>query len=197
MDVDFSTYKHFLIIDLEATCCDQQSIARREMEAIEIGAVLVDSESLVAVDEFMTFIQPVRNPKLTRFCTELTSIRQEDVGSAPQYSEAINAFKTWLYQYESFLFCSWGDYDKGQFEQDSQYHRIPYPIGSEHVNIKKLFSKNQGLRKKYWMARALELAGLDLDGTHHRGIDDARHMARLMPYVLGRKKLQSTHASFI
>jgi len=37
------------------------------------------------------------------------------------------------------------------------------------------------------MARALEIAGLPLDGTHHRGIDDARNMAKLMPYILGKK----------
>jgi inhibitor of KinA sporulation pathway (predicted exonuclease) len=27
--------------------------------------------------------------------------------------------------------------------------------------------------------------GLDLVGTHHRGIDDARNIARLLPYCLG------------
>ncbi|MDY7021491.1 MAG: exonuclease, partial [Cyanobacteriota bacterium] len=26
-------------------------------------------------------------------------------------------------------------------------------------------------------------------GTHHRGIDDTRNIAKLMPYILGIKKL--------
>lgn len=43
------------------------------------------------------------------------------------------------------------------------------------------------MKKKLGMARALEIAGLPLDGTHHRGIDDARNMAKLMPYILGKK----------
>ncbi|MDF2697512.1 MAG: Inhibitor of the KinA pathway to sporulation, putative exonuclease, partial [Labilithrix sp.] len=33
---------------------------------------------------------------------------------------------------------------------------------------------------------ALEHAGLTLEGTHHRGIDDARNIARLLPWLLGR-----------
>lgn len=159
------------------------------METIEVGAVMLDASTLVVVDEFMTFIKPVRNPRLTNFCTELTSITQADVDNAPTFPMAIAQFKEWLYRYESFLFCSWGDYDKEQLLQDSQFHGIAYPIGSNHLNIKQRFSVNQKLKKKYGMAGALNLAGLSLEGTHHRGIDDARNMAKLMPYILGRKQL--------
>ncbi|MCO1335857.1 exonuclease domain-containing protein [Microbulbifer sp. OS29] len=187
MNMDLSRYRYFLIVDLEATCCNKQSIARNEMEIIEIGAVMVEAETLSVVDEFTTFVRPVRKPLLTAFCTELTSICQADVNGAPVYPAAIKQFKAWLYQYESFLFCSWGDYDKAQLHQDSQFHKVSYPIGTEHINIKKLFSLNQNLKKKYGMAGALTLSGLSLDGTHHRGIDDARNMARLMPFVLGRR----------
>ena len=52
----------FIIIDLEATCCDQSSIPKNEMEIIEIGAVAVDQVTLKALDEYSTFIQAVRNP---------------------------------------------------------------------------------------------------------------------------------------
>ena len=36
------------------------------------------------------------------------------------------------------------------------------------------------------MAGALRRVGLTLQGTHHRGIDDARNIARLLPWSLGR-----------
>lgn len=179
-------YKNYLIVDLEATCCDQNSFPRTQMETIEIGAVMVEAQNLTVIDEFTTFIKPVRHPQLTAFCTELTSITQADVDAAPLYPEAVAIFKQWLYQYEDFVFCSWGDYDKKQLTQDSQYHREPFPIGAEHVNIKVLFSKTQDLKKRFGMDGALKKAGLALDGTHHRGIDDARNMARLMPYITGR-----------
>jgi inhibitor of KinA sporulation pathway (predicted exonuclease) len=69
-------YNHILVVDLEATCCDTKSIPRHQMETIEIGAVMVVRETLEIVDEFQTFIKPVRHPILTKFCLELTSITQ-------------------------------------------------------------------------------------------------------------------------
>lgn len=159
------------------------------METIEIGAVLVDASTFKVVDEFCTFIKPVRYPKLTLFCTDLTSIKQGDVDKAPEYSEAITLFKDWLYKYSDFLFCSWGDYDKSQLEQDSRFHGLPFPIGAPHLNIKVRFSQNQGLKKKFGMAQALSLCKLELDGVHHRGIDDARNMARLAPFIFGTARV--------
>ncbi|NJK49166.1 exonuclease domain-containing protein [Candidatus Gracilibacteria bacterium] len=118
------------------------------------------------------------------------SITQAEVDGAEVYSDAIARFKQWQLQYSNIIFGSWGDYDRKQFEQDSKFHKIPYPIASEHINLKHLFTENQNLKKRYGMAQALELAGLNLIGTHHRGIDDARNIARLLPYILGLSTVQ-------
>lgn len=191
VEEEFCRYPYFLVIDLEATCCNRKSVPRNEMEIIEIGAVMVDRDSLSAVDEFQTFIQPVRHPQLTPFCTELTSIRQSDLTDSPSYSEALSLLQQWLMPFDQYLFCSWGDYDKSQFEQDCRFHQIAYPFRSGHLNLKKQFSKSQGMTKKHGMARALKLAKIALEGTHHRGIDDARNMAKLMPYIVGTEKIGS------
>jgi inhibitor of KinA sporulation pathway (predicted exonuclease) len=192
--IQLENYDYFLVIDLEATCCDKKTIQRHEMEIIEIGAVMVDAKNLTAVSEFQTFIKPLRNPILTQFCQQLTSITQAEVDRAETYPNAIAHFKQWQFQYSNFIFGSWGDYDRKQFEQDSKFHKIPYPIASEHINLKHLFTVNQNLKKRSGMAQALELVGLNLMGTHHRGIDDARNIARLLPYILGREKIASTPA---
>lgn len=186
---EFRQYPFFLIIDLEATCCNQKRVPRNEMEIIEIGAVMVAQDSFTAVDEFQTFIRPVRHPQLTPFCTELTSIKQSDLTHAPRYREALSLLQQWLTDFEHYLFCSWGDYDKSQFEQDCRFHQVSYPFGAAHLNIKKQFSQSQGYTKKHGMARALKLANVALEGTHHRGIDDARNMAKLMPYIVGTEKV--------
>ncbi len=178
-----NNYKHHLIIDLEATCCKQRTIKREAMEIIEIGAVVVDAKTLEVVDEYTTFIKPILNPVLTDFCKELTTITQDDVNKAKGYKEAIEAFKRWSSQYEDYLFCSWGDYDKNQFLLDSKLHKVDYPFSEEHLNIKKAFAKAQNI-KPCGLDRALEHVGLALEGTHHRGIDDARNMARLMPFIV-------------
>jgi inhibitor of KinA sporulation pathway (predicted exonuclease) len=187
--MDLTQYDYYLVLDLEATCCDQDTIKRHQMEIIEIGAVMVAAQDLTVLDEFQTFIKPIRYPVLTEFCKSLTSITQEQVDQAPGYVEAIALLKQWLSNYPNAVFGSWGDYDRNQFKQDSKFHNIPFPIAYPHVNLKQLFSEAQGLSKRYGMAEALQLAGIELEGTHHRGIDDAKNIAKLLPFILGRQQL--------
>jgi inhibitor of KinA sporulation pathway (predicted exonuclease) len=187
--MNLTQYNYYLVLDLEATCCDKGTIKRHEMEIIEIGAVMVEAKSLIIIDEFQCFIQPVRHPILTQFCQSLTSISQIQVEQAPIYPDAIALLKKWLSGYSNGVFGSWGDYDRKQFQQDSHFHKVPFPIAYPHINLKQLFSEIQGLPKRYGMAQALQIAGLTLEGTHHRGIDDARNIAKLLPYILGTKQL--------
>jgi inhibitor of KinA sporulation pathway (predicted exonuclease) len=62
----------YLVIDVEATCDDAGAVPGPEMEIIEVGAVFVDGASLEAVEEFQSFVRPVRHPRLTALCTPLT-----------------------------------------------------------------------------------------------------------------------------
>lgn len=196
--MNFNDFNYYLIVDLEATCCDRNGsnpnqIPGSEMETIEIGAIMLEAKTLKVLSEFDTFVRPVRHPQLTEFCSQLTTIRQADVDAAPSYPAAIQALQAWLAPYTNFLFCSWGDYDKNQLQQDSDYHGISAPIDAPHLNIKQQFTDSQQLPKRYGMDGALKLAGLKLMGTHHRGIDDVRNMVQLMPYILGRQLLKTTH----
>jgi 3'-5' exoribonuclease 1 len=184
---DLKRFDYYLVLDLEATCCDRKTIRRHEMEIIEIGAVMVRATDLVILDEFQTFVRPVRCPILTAFCQSLTSITQTQVDQAPKYPEAIDTLKAWLSNYVNAIFGSWGDFDRIQFEQDSKFHGIPYPIPYPHVNLKQRFSEVQGLPEQYGRPEALQLVGLSLEGRNHRGIDDARNIAKLLPYILGQQ----------
>ncbi|GLR13228.1 hypothetical protein GCM10007907_20180 [Chitinimonas prasina] len=182
---------NYLIIDFEATCCDQGSVPREHMEIIEIGAVMASAHDLEIISEFQSFIRPVRHPNLTPFCKSLTSIQQAEVDSAPLFHDAILAFKKWLYQYPNFIFCSWGDYDYKQLEQDCRFNKVPNPVSAQHVNLKKLIAEKQNLMRKPGLGEAIRLSGLTFEGKHHRGIDDARNIARLLPYIYGTETFKS------
>jgi inhibitor of KinA sporulation pathway (predicted exonuclease) len=171
-------------VDVEATCDDKGAVPKREMEIIEIGAVIVHLGSVAAVSQYQTFVRPVRHRLLTPFCQSLTHIRQPDVSAAPLFPIAIASFKAWMFQFSGIAWASWGDFDRLQFEQDCAFHHVPYPLPGTHANLKAMFSARQGLKKKLGMADALRHAGLQLEGTHHRGLDDARNIARLVPHCL-------------
>ena len=176
-----------VVIDLEATCANDGSVPRHEMEIIEIGAVLVQAGTIEPSAEFQTFVRPVRHPELTRFCTELTGIKPGMVAGAPHFPEAMTALYDWMAGFDDIgLFGSWGAYDRNQFLQDCDFHGVAYAM-PDHVNLKKEFSRRQERRKQYGMAGALRLCRLDLKGEHHRALDDAKNIARLLPWIYGGK----------
>ncbi|HEY1122687.1 MAG TPA: 3'-5' exonuclease [Haloferula sp.] len=178
------------IVDFEATCCDQQSFPRDQMEIIEIGAVAVDAATGAVFSEFGTFTRPVRHPLLSSFCTTLTTITQSEVEAAPTFAEALASFAAWLARFERPVFCSWGDYDRNQLEKDCDFHRLPVPFSNGHRNLKKEFSKAIGTTERFGLGQALDRLGLTFEGTPHRGIDDAKNIARVYKKILihpGRK----------
>lgn len=140
-------FNYHLIVDLEATCCNDHSFPKDEMEIIEIGAVMVLNETLEIISEFQTFVRPLRHPQLTDFCKELTSISQADVDDAPDFIEAMLAFQKWTDSFRRFDFCSWGNYDLNQFMQDCHLHQISFFIDAPHRNLKHEFSAFLGVSR--------------------------------------------------
>ena len=186
-----SNHRDYLVVDLEATC-DQRDFPRDLMETIEIGAVYVDGRTLEPVEEFQTFIKPIRRPQLTAFCTELTSITQADVDAAPGFREAITRLGKFL-NGRVPRFASWGAYDWHQLSRDARMHGLRLPLRGDPLNLKQAFSEAMGTRKRFGMKSALMRVDLPLDGTHHRGIDDARNIAKLLPFCLGRAAAPVSH----
>lgn len=179
----------YVIVDFEATCCDKGTVPREEMEIIEIGAVALRDQGPEVLGKFCAIIRPVRNPELTQFCTDLTSITQEMVDGGKSFAEALDSLKGWLSDLDRPVFCSWGDYDKHQLERDCMYHGVDYPFTDEHINIKKMFAKNNRLRKPCGLGQALRKVDMQFEGQSHRGIDDATNMARITEYIFGDKRL--------
>ena len=178
----------YLIIDLEATCWRYSKGHHGENEIIEIGAVVLDDTREV-LGEIQRFVRPVRNPTLSEFCKQLTSIRQSDVDTAQIFPDVLADFQKQVEDISGkrladLVFCSWGDYDRKQLMKDCQYHRVPYPFGV-HWNVKKEFAKRRRIRP-VGIARALNILRMPLEGTHHRGIDDARNIAKIFRHEVMR-----------
>lgn len=182
---------NFIVLDVEATCSQEGNsviVPRGEGEIIEIGALVVSPE-LVVLSEFSQFVRPVRHSQLSEFCTELTTITQRDVDGAQPFPVVARALALWAQWSEVTWWGSWGYYDRDQFTRDAQHHTVPDPLPQPHVNIKEAFADRQH-RQSMGLGRAVRRAGLDFEGTAHRGIDDARNIVRLLPFVLGNEVLR-------
>ncbi|HEY8545271.1 MAG TPA: 3'-5' exonuclease [Acidimicrobiales bacterium] len=166
----------FVAMDLEASCWEAAWV-RSRMETIEIGAVRLGPD-LEPVEEYDTFVRPVAYPRLSSFCTRLTSISQEQVDAADTFPKAFARFLTWMGPDARLV--TWGAFDIGQLRMDCERHGMVFPerLAETHLNLKTAFGKWQG-RKRVALQDALDLLGLPHEGHAHRGIDDARNLARV------------------
>lgn len=174
----------YIVLDLEATCWRDRT-QKKQSEIIEIGAVAIDEEGNIK-DEFAAFVRPQLEPILSPFCTELTTITQAEIDRAATFPEVLQAFTDWIDLSKDYLLCSWGFYDRKQFEKDCQLHQLDTDWLTQHISVKHQYAKIVNARKPMGMARALQKEGLPLVGTHHRGIDDARNIAQIFIKHLGQ-----------
>jgi inhibitor of KinA sporulation pathway (predicted exonuclease) len=192
-EIPLRRFKALLVVDLEATCWAEGRGPREDMETIEFGAVLVRMSDLQPIDERSWFIKPKLHPVLSEFCTQLTSITQGQVNAGLPFEKVSELIAEWLEPHRERLgWGSWGNYDKHQLHKDAARLGIQSPLEPfPHRNLKVAFAKQHGLGKwRPGMRAALELCGLAVEGAHHRGIDDARNIARMLPFILDRKRKQ-------
>eukprot|EP00356_Strombidium_inclinatum_P005107 CAMPEP_0170503964 /NCGR_PEP_ID=MMETSP0208-20121228/46460_1 /TAXON_ID=197538 /ORGANISM="Strombidium inclinatum, Strain S3" /LENGTH=294 /DNA_ID=CAMNT_0010783927 /DNA_START=310 /DNA_END=1190 /DNA_ORIENTATION=- len=194
------------VYDLECNCSNTKGeIAFNE--TIELPVVIVDVKQKKVVSEFHTYVRPTLETGVTEFCTELTGIKSEQVSGAevPTITEALERLHQHLsdfgmFQHE-FVFMSCGDFDGNQMDREATHKGYPLPnYFKRWINLKKAFprlEKDQTLEEvkefDLWessetinkarptvsgMPSMLAACGLELEGRHHSGIDDARNIAR-------------------
>lgn len=176
-----------VVLDLEATCCKNNEFPRHECEIIEFGAVILDNDGNT-ISKFSSFAKPTLNPILTDFCKELTTIRQEDVDSAPKFTVVLTKFLNWLseYVFATYEFLSWGDFDKSIIVRQCRSLGYKNPkldvLISNHKNAKQLFA-NRFKVKPMGVGSALKFKNLEFEGTQHRALDDSINIAKLINLI--------------
>jgi inhibitor of KinA sporulation pathway (predicted exonuclease) len=176
------------VIDLEATCWTGEPPPGAVSEIIEIGLTVLDVAERRRVSRHRVLVRPVRS-EASAFCTELTGLTQAEVDQGVGFAEACRILVA-EYAAAERPWASWGDYDRRQFVRQCRADGVDYPLGQPperlHTNAKAVFTEAYGLRKRPGMDQALEIAGLPLEGRHHRGEDDAWNIAALILGVLDR-----------
>ncbi|MFC7894394.1 exonuclease domain-containing protein [Streptomyces sp. NPDC057381] len=176
------------VIDIEATCWEGQPPPGAVSEIIEIGLAVVDLVARERVARHRVVVRPARS-RVSAFCTELTGITPAEADAGMSFAEACD---TLVREHGAAVrpWASWGDYDRHQFVRQCAADGVPYPFGRPaertHTNAKAVFAGAHGLRRRPGMARALDLAGLPLQGRHHRGVDDAWNIAQLVLGLVDR-----------
>lgn len=171
-----------IVIDIEATCWQGNPPPGEQNEIIEIGLCILDVKTRESTGKRSILVKPQRS-QVSEFCTQLTTLTQDQVNEGVLFDAACAMLER-EYNAKSYLWSSWGNYDRKIFESQCQSFGVCYPFSDRHVNIKKLFARYANGKKSVGMEKALELSQLTLEGTHHRGHDDAWNISRLLAHLL-------------
>ena len=205
-----------IVLDFEATCWDSHEYIHtplhktdhkkaRRCEIIEFPMMVMDCDTLQVPGEedvFHEYVRPVKDPRLSDFCTQLTGITQQTVDGVDPFPDVFKRAQAFLGQRSLFpdnsVFVTVGNWDLEQMLplqvelSVAPQKRIPH-LFRRWVNIKKLFvdcraelplihtKKERGSGS---LAGMLRSAGLVFDGRPHSGIDDTRNTCTLLAWIL-------------
>ncbi|WP_394773515.1 exonuclease domain-containing protein [Flavobacterium sp.] len=177
------TTDKIIIIDLEATCWQSTIPEGQENEIIEIGLAVLNAQTGEITQNQGILIKPQRS-SVSPFCTELTTITQDLLDkNGISFEKAIEKLVD-EYQPDLYTWVSYGQYDINMIKKQCKSFGIQYPMGDQHINVKTLVAEKLNLQKPTGMNGALHLLNIPLEGTHHRGIDDAKNIAKILNWCL-------------
>jgi inhibitor of KinA sporulation pathway (predicted exonuclease) len=145
--------------------------------------------------EFQRFIKPMKNPKLTKFCQELTGITQEQVDqNGISMEQAMKEHKAWLEKQlgeppteNNVLMVTCGDWDlKTCLPDQMQLLNQEYDSYlKQWCNLKLIFARHcvkhwDNRKRRADMVDMLDALHIPLVGKHHSGIDDCRNISRIV-----------------
>ena len=172
-----------LVIDYEATCDEPRQKYAQEIIEFPIVAVNVATGDLGP--RFRSFVKPTEQ-NVSKFCTDLTGIKQRDVDAAPTLGEVLVQVDKWLRQtkLQNFAFASDAGDLKGFLHSECRRKGITKPSYYDRwVNVTK------HLKMFYPNARGnleekVHRVGLTFKGRPHCGADDAYNIAMLAKLLI-------------
>ncbi|XP_003761499.1 ERI1 exoribonuclease 2 [Sarcophilus harrisii] len=192
-------FDYLIIIDFESTCWNDGK-RHYSQEIIEFPAVLLNTLTGEIESEFQTYVQPEEHPVLSKFCVELTGIKQAQVDEGVPLKICLSQFCKWIQviqQQKKIIFApsvrdnsasdvklcafvTWSDWDLGvclEYECRRKQLRKPVFLNS-WVDLRatyKIFYR----RKPKGLSGALQELGIEFSGREHSGLDDSRNTAHL------------------
>lgn len=176
-----------VVIDIESCCWRGNPPLGQMNEIIEVGLALIDTPSLEIINRESYMIRP-QHSEISDFCTQLTGITKDMVKDGKDFKKVCNLIQN-NYGTQQRIWASFGEYDKKHFRKMCSVFNAEYPFSDMHWNIKTMASIFYGW-PEMGMDKLLKKIGMKLEGEHHRGVDDAYNIAKILIGILekGRKK---------
>jgi inhibitor of KinA sporulation pathway (predicted exonuclease) len=175
----------FLVLDSEFTCWDGPAPDGMQPDIIEIGVVEAAGETMAETRYGRYLVRPVQST-VSAYCTGLTGISPDDLRRFGQpLPESLRTLAKAFGPGQKRL-VTWGaDWSAldGQCRRDGVAN--PFPRDNV-VDLAAVVALARGRSDRIGLSGALEMYGLDFDGTPHGAVDDARNTLRLFAEIVRR-----------
>jgi inhibitor of KinA sporulation pathway (predicted exonuclease) len=187
-----SEHSYLCILDYEASCWENDDSKKPEMEIIEFPSILYkidDKNNAQLISEFSSYVRPTRNPKLSKFCTQLTGITQEQVDKADVFEVVYNRHIKWLLEHipqdTRVLFATCGHWDLAtQLPRELKNKNLKKNgIYKDYINVKDEFEYFYK-KKAGGLTNMLKELNMKFIGKLHSGYDDSKNISRVMLKML-------------
>jgi len=172
--------KQFIFFDFEMLCSNK-GMPFEDMEAIRLGAVKYNIET-EDIEFFDRYIQPTKRVSLSRFCTELTGIKDTDLVGASNFKNVFEDFLTWIGGIKKSRFFSWSTSDLSRLKIDAEKHEISLAtikkIEQRYVDFQAIFTKRVS-KNNVSVENGLALYNLQFEGEKHNPMYDAYNTLRI------------------
>ncbi|MBT2758249.1 3'-5' exonuclease KapD [Mesobacillus foraminis] len=162
--------KRAIFIDFEFTMPDRHG--RRKgfyQEIIEAGIVLVENGQIV--EQFSSYVAPIRFPVLSERCKSFLNITQEQVDTGISFQELVNRLGRMGQLPASII--TWGNMDMKVLRHNCQQAGLLFPLKGAEVDLSMEYKRFFGDQNQTGLWKAVQEYGREGTGRHHRALDDA------------------------
>jgi sporulation inhibitor KapD len=161
----------YLFIDFEFTMPEKSERFKGFYpEIIEVGIVSVVGEQVI--EQFSSFVTPVRFPILSERCKSFLHISQKQVDQGISFKDMVKKMQDLNSGYPTSI-ITWGNMDMKVLRHNCQRSDILFPFSAKEIDLSMEYKRFFGDQNQTGLWKAVQEYGKEGTGRHHRALDDA------------------------
>jgi sporulation inhibitor KapD len=139
-------------------------------EIIEAGIVAVQNGKII--EQFSSFVTPIKFSKLTDRCKSFLNISQKQVDHGIAFQQLVQKL-TEYQQLGQTTVVTWGNMDMKVLRINCDKANLTFPFLTKEIDLSMEYKRFFGDQNQTGLWKAVQEYGKEGTGKHHRALDDA------------------------
>ncbi|MCH1625498.1 3'-5' exonuclease KapD [Fredinandcohnia quinoae] len=154
-------------------------------EIIEVGLVSVINQKVI--DQFSSYVKPVKFQTLTERCKSFLHITQEQVNNGLSFVDLVDKFAQCEGTSPSTI-ITWGNMDMKVLRHNCQKAGVQFPFKGKQRDLSMEYKRFFGDQNQTGLWKAVQEYGKEGTGKHHCALDDALTTLNIFKLVENDKR---------